>query len=86
VSDSIVVSWTPTGSTWADGYLVLRATKTGGPYEVVGPVVGRGTSSHTDSGLAFNTTYYYVVQATKYNWRSAQTAEAQRRTRSPACL
>jgi hypothetical protein len=86
VSDSVVVSWTPTGSTWADGYLVSRATKSGGPYEVVATVVGQGVSSYSDSGLLFDTTYRYVVEATKYDWRSPQTAEVQRKTRKSNCV
>jgi hypothetical protein len=85
-SDSIDVSWTPTASRWADGYLVSRATQSGGPYQVVGTVVGQGVSSYSDSGLAFSTMYHYVVEATKYNWRSVQTAEVKRQTRNTNCV
>lgn len=86
VGDAIVVSWTRTASTWADGYEVLRSTTSGGPYSVVGAVTGQATESYTDSPLAFSTNYYYVVRATKGAWRSATTAEVSRTTRSSLCL
>ena len=83
--DAVVVSWTSTASTWADGYLVKRATASGGPYSTVGTINGQSVHTYTDNFLPFNTTYYYVIQATKSNWRSAQTAEVQRKTRSSSC-
>lgn len=86
VGDAIVVSWTRTASTWADGYEVLRSTTSGGPYSVVGAVTGQATESFTHSPLAFSTTYHYVVRATKGAWRSAITAEVSRTTRSILCL
>lgn len=85
VGDAIVVSWTTTTSTWADGYEILRSITSGGPYSVVGTVAGQTTDTYTDSPLAFDTTYYYVVRATKNNWRSAATIEASRTTRSTQC-
>lgn len=86
VGDAIVVSWTRTTSTWADGYEVLRSTTSGGPHSVVGTVAGQATESYTDSLLAFSTTYYYVVRATKGAWRSAATSEVSRTTRTSLCL
>ncbi len=86
LGDGLVVSWTRTASPWADGYEVLRSTTSGGPYSVVGSVTGQATESYTDSGLAFATTYHYVVRATKASWRSAPTAQVSRTTRSALCL
>jgi hypothetical protein len=37
------------------------------------------------SGLAFLTDYSFVVQATKGNWRSANSAEVSRTTLSALC-
>jgi hypothetical protein len=86
VTASIVVSWTATTSTWADGYEVLGSLVSGGPYSTVGTVSGRDTTSHTVTGLAFVTTYHFVVKATKGNWRSAATAQVSRTTPSSLCL
>jgi hypothetical protein len=86
VGDRTVVSWTPTSSTWAGGYEVLRSTTSGGTYSVLATVTGQGAMSYTDGPLPFSTTYYYVVRATKSNWRSAQTAQVQRTTKSGACI
>lgn len=80
--DTIIVSWTKTTSAWADGYEVLRSLTSGGPYTPVGTVAGQATQSFTNSALALSTTFYYVVKATKGNWRSAQTSEVARTTRS----
>jgi hypothetical protein len=86
VTASITVSWTATTSTWADGYEVLGSLVSGGPYTTVGTVSGVNTTSFTVTGLAFATTYHYVVQATKGNWRSAATGQVSRTTLSPLCL
>jgi hypothetical protein len=83
---SIVVSWTATPSTWADGYEILGSLISGGPYTAVGTVSGVATTSYTVTGLAFATTYHYVVKATKGNWRSGPTSQASRTTLSPLCL
>lgn len=85
VGDAIVVSWTATTSTWADGYEIARSTTAGGPYSVVGTAVGQGTTTFTQLALAFSTTYYYVVRATKNSWRSADTAQVSLTTRSTLC-
>ena len=84
--DQIVVSWTATSSTWADGYEVARANTSGGPYTVIGTTSGQSTTVFTDGPLAFSTTYFYVVRARKQSWRSAYTAEVSRTTKSALCL
>lgn len=80
--DTIIVSWTMTTSTWADGYEILRSLTSGGPYTPVGTAAGQATQSFADSALALSTTFHYVVEATRGNWRSAQTAEVSGTTRS----
>lgn len=86
LSASITVSWTPTTSTWADGYEILGSLLAGGPFMPVATVNGVGTTSYTVTGLSFATTYHYVVKATKANWRSAPTAAVSRTTLSALCL
>jgi hypothetical protein len=83
---SITLTWTATPSTWADGYEVLGSLLPTGPFAVVGTVAGASSTSHTVTGLAFGTTYHYVVKATKGNWRSPATAVASRTTLSALCL
>lgn len=85
VSASIVVSWTATSSSWADGYEILRSLVAGGPYSAVGTVSGQSTTSYSDGPLLFSTTYGYVVRATKGAWRSSETSEVARTTRSVLC-
>jgi hypothetical protein len=80
--DAAALSWTATPSTWADGYEVLRATDSAGPYAVVATVTG---VTYADSGLAFATTYHYAVRATKSAWRSAPTATVSLTTRATDC-
>ena len=86
VSTSITVSWTATPSTWADGYEILGSLVSGGPYVAVGTVTGVNPTSYTATGLAFLTTYHYVVKATKGNWRSVATTQVSRTTLSALCV
>lgn len=85
VGDSIVVSWTATPSSWADGYQVWRSTTSGGPYELIATVQGRDTTSYTDNGLPFDQPFFYNVRATASAWTSAATAEVTTTTRSSTC-
>ena len=82
----VLISWTATSSTFADGYQVLRSTTSGGPYTSVGTVSGRGTTSFTDATVAFSTTYHYVVQATRNQWRSPNSTQASVTTPNVLCL
>lgn len=69
------LNWTATSSTWASGYEIARGTASGGPYTVVGTVSGQSTTTYED--IRPNTsTYYYVVRATKFAWRSANSNQA----------
>ena len=72
----VLVTWTPSSSAIADGYEIFRSETAGGPYTSVGTVAGQGTASFTDTTSAANTTYYFVVQATRNQWRSPNSNEA----------
>jgi fibronectin type 3 domain-containing protein len=65
------VSWS--ASSGATSYAVSRSTASGGPYTSVGT---SATTSFADSGLACNTTYYYVVSASNGTCSSANSAQA----------
>jgi hypothetical protein len=84
-SIQVDVSWTATSSTFADGYEILRATTSGGPYTSLGTVSGRTTVTYGDTTAAFSTTYYYVVKATKGLWRSTVSNQASDATLNSSC-
>ncbi len=83
--DRTVLTWTATTSTWASGYEIARSTTAGGPYTVIATVSGVGTTTYNDGPLAFSTTYYYAIRATKHQWRSAD-ATVSRKTKSSLCI
>jgi hypothetical protein len=58
-ANQINLSWT--ASSGATGYNVYRSTTSGGPYTLVG---SSATTSFSNTGLACNTGYFYVVRAT----------------------
>ena len=82
-TDRIVLTWTATASTWADGYEVARGTSAGGPYTVIASV-SAATTTYTDSSLSFSTTYHYAIRAKRNAWRSAD-ATTSRTTRNSFC-
>ena len=73
----VTVTWRPTISTFAEGYEVYRGRDSGGPYERVGIVEGRTTTTFDDDGVGSNDTYYYVVRATAGRKVSPQSGQAQ---------
>lgn len=85
-STQVKLTWTATSSTWADGYEIFRSLVNGGPYTSKGTVSGQSTVTWTDTTPLFSTTYYYVVQATKNNWRSANSNQASITTPSALCI
>lgn len=66
--------WTATPTLWADGYDILRGTKSGGPYTHLAYVNSRTIVTYNDSTVLTGV-YYYVIQAKKQNWRSASTSQ-----------
>lgn len=70
----INLSWTAVAG--ATSYTILRATTSGGPYTSVGT---SATTSFSNTGLACNTTYYYVVTASN-GCSSGNSAQAQATT------
>lgn len=85
-STNVMLTWTATSSVWADGYQIFRSATNGGPYSSVGPVSGRATTTFTDSSVSFSTTYYYVIQATKNNWRSVNSTQVTFTTPTVLCV
>jgi fibronectin type 3 domain-containing protein len=70
-ASQINLTWTAV--TGAANYTVQRSTTSGGPYSTVGSPT---TASFSDTGLAANTTYFYVVQAVNASGSSASSTQA----------
>lgn len=71
---SAALTWTPSTSTAAEGYQVLRSATSGSGYGVVGtvtPVGASGTSDNPPGG-----TWYYVLRTYLQNWTSGDSNEA----------
>ena len=74
-NNEIVLSWDAvTGPADVLSYNVKRATVSGGPYTTIATNVGN--VSYTDTGVANNTNYYYVVSAVNSLGESANSVEA----------
>jgi hypothetical protein len=81
----INITWTSSASSFTAGYTIYRSTVNGSGYTQIG-TTGSSASSFTDpvTTLAYNTTYYYVVDATDQSW-SARSTQAQVTTLSSHC-
>jgi len=71
---TVTLGWTPTISTAATGYDVLRSTTSGSGYTVIATVTPRTAASTTNA--PGNGTFSYVLQSVYQNWRSASSNEA----------
>lgn len=71
LASEIDLSWTAV--TGATGYVVQRATISGGPYTQVGTPT---SASFANTGLAPATTYYYVIRSTASSVSSGLSIEA----------
>ncbi len=70
----VTLTWTPTVSTFATGYDVLRSTTSGSGFSVVSSVTPRTAVTTTNSpGTG---TFYYVLQSAYQGWRSASSNQA----------
>lgn len=78
---SVQLSWNTNGELDLAGYSVLRATNSGGPYELVAR--GLTGNAFTDKSANRQETYYYVVQAADRSLNaSANSAQV---STSPSC-
>lgn len=65
---SVQVTWTPSTSSFATGYEVLRDGA------VIGTAAGGTAASFTDTTVTWSTSYSYSVRAVRNYWRSSTTA------------
>jgi hypothetical protein len=68
---SVTLSWTASTSTGATGYVIERATASGGPYTQIATVTPLTATGYVDSPAAG--TYWYRLSTYKGNWVSATT-------------
>jgi beta-glucanase (GH16 family) len=69
-SAKVYLNWD--ASIGASGYVLKRATNSGGPYTTI---ASPATNNYTDSGVANCSTYYYVVSATNSLGSSTNSSE-----------
>jgi hypothetical protein len=84
VSNDVLLSWTASSSSFVDGYAVYRSTN-GKPAKEIATVTGLGATTYTDTGLAFNKTLTYTVQATAGSWSSVDSGAATITTPNRRC-
>ena len=70
----VTLTWSPTTSSAATGYDVLRSATSGTGYGVVASVTPRTAATTTDHPGAG--TWYYVLRSSLQNWRSGPSNEA----------
>jgi hypothetical protein len=75
----IDLAWVDNASN-EENIIVARSTTSGGPYTDVATLSANSTS-YSDTGLASNTTYYYVVRARNAGGSSANSAQASATTK-----
>ncbi|MDD7794454.1 fibronectin type III domain-containing protein [Clostridium sp. 'White wine YQ'] len=71
--NSVTLSWSALEGTIFSGYEIWRSEAQGGPYTKVGNETAQTT--YTDTGLQFNTKYYYVVRTVNGQSPYAQSSE-----------
>ena len=82
VSVDTIVTWDPTAPVAADGYEVLRSAARRGPFTAIGTAAG---TSYDDTDVAFNTTYYYELEATRGRWTSGVSTPLKVKTPKRTC-
>jgi beta-glucanase (GH16 family) len=81
-NQQIALSWNAVSG--ATSYNVKRGSSSGGPYSTIAS--GVTSTTHTDTGLANGTTYYYVVSAVNANGESANSSQVAARPGSAAVV
>jgi alginate lyase/fibronectin type III domain protein len=75
-ASAVYLTWTPPGGDTAQGYVVRRATTSGGPYATIASWNASTAAEYTDATAVDGTTYYYVVSAVNQAGTSANSAPA----------
>ena len=79
-SSQINLAWTD-NSTNETGFILARATVSGGPYADIA-ILAANSTSYANTSLAASTTYYYVVRATNVSAFSANSTQASATTQA----
>ncbi|OQP66839.1 hypothetical protein A3860_00265 [Niastella vici] len=70
----VFLKWASSGVT-AQGYNVLRATTSGGPYTTIASWTKNTYAEYTDENVTAGTTYYYVIQSINQSGTSANSTQ-----------
>lgn len=74
---SVLLTWTASNSTFADGYEVYRSSASTGPWtEIAATADGSGRTTYTDDTAPADTAYY-KINTYRYNWISIDSNTAQ---------
>ncbi|MDA0302001.1 MAG: fibronectin type III domain-containing protein [Chloroflexi bacterium] len=68
---AIKLDWPASPSTFATGYTVYRLNPGDADYTLIATVMGHGSTTLTDNGLAPASMYVYRVEAIATDWNSA---------------
>ena len=67
---SIKIDWGASASAFATGYTIYRLNPGDTDYTLITTVLGHGTTTYTDNGLAPASIYFYRVEAISSDWNS----------------
>lgn len=81
-ASQINLSWTPSNSTFGNGYIIEQASPQGGAYRAIAEVNGLATSAFSVTGLAASTQYCFRLR-TRYTTNSDASNEACQTTLAP---
>jgi len=77
----VSVKWVLAAGNTSQGYVVRRATVSGGPYTTLSTITNNTTPQYTDGSVTNGTTYYYVVASINQSGTSANSPQV---TATPA--
>jgi len=72
----VALKWAPSSRRAAQGYSVLRATTSGGPYTAIGSWSDNTSPNYIDATVKNGTTYYYIVVAINQSGTSTNSRPA----------
>ncbi len=70
----VTLQWQAAAGSTTQGYTIMRATSSGGPYTVLTSWADNTSPQYTDLSVTNGTTYYYVIAAGNQSGNSSNTA------------
>ncbi|HEU0185818.1 MAG TPA: LamG-like jellyroll fold domain-containing protein [Blastocatellia bacterium] len=82
----VMLSWTPSIGSTAQGYRLQRAATSGGPYTTIASWTDNTFNQRTDTSVTNGTTYYYVLAAINQAGTSPNSGEVSATPMAPGSL